>query len=103
MVAYMKTTQDSFIEISKISTHYGEAVCNVLPAFHSITGCDTMSYPYNVGKVKPFKMISKDNSNYSNSFGQKPLNNDMDSSMKFMKTVMYPGNDESFVQTSQNA
>ena len=98
---YMKTARDSFVEISKISSHYGEAVCNILPAFHSITGCDTTSYPYNVGKIKPFKkMISKDKSSYLNSFGQKPLNNNMDSSMKFMQTVMYPGkDDEIFVQT----
>ena len=97
----MKTARDSFVEISKISSHYREAACNILPAFHSITGCDTTSYPYNVGKVKPFKMmISKDNSSNLNSFGQKPLNNDMDSSMSFMQTVMYPGkDDESVVQT----
>ena len=97
----MKTARDSFVEISKISSHYREAACNILPAFHSITGCDTTSYSYNVGKVKPFKMmISKDNSNNLNSFGQKPLNNDMDSSMNFMQTVMYPGkDDENVVQT----
>ena len=88
----MKTARDSFVEISKISSHYGEAVCNILPPFHSITGCDITSYPYNVGRVKPFKkMISKDNSSNLNSFGLKPLNNDMDSSMKFMQTVMYLG------------
>ena len=87
---YMKTARDSFVEISKISSHYGEAVCNILPAFHSITGCDMASHPYNLGKVKLFKkMISKDKSSYLNSFGQKPLNNDMDSSIKFIVLSLY--------------
>ena len=50
---------DSEKYVSKIQTHFGNKVCNVLPAFHSITGCDTISYAMNIGKVKPFKKMIK--------------------------------------------
>ena len=29
-------------------------MCLVFPAYDSITGCDTTSFPYKVGKIKPF-------------------------------------------------
>ena len=32
-----------------------------VPAYHSLTGCDTTSYPYKVGKVKPFKKMVANN------------------------------------------
>lgn len=30
----------------------GSVMCNLLPAFHSLTGCDTTSEPYFIGKKK---------------------------------------------------
>ena len=33
---------------------------SLLPAYHCIAGCDTTSYPANIGKVRPFqKLIEK--------------------------------------------
>jgi hypothetical protein len=30
-----------YVSISKVVEHFGDEVCKVLPAYHSITGCDT--------------------------------------------------------------
>ena len=55
----MNIDSEKYVSINKIQTHFGNKVCNVLPAFHSITGCDTTSYAMNIGKVKPFKKMIK--------------------------------------------
>ena len=34
-------------------------MCQVLPAYHSITGCNTSSFAFGIGKVKPFKKMEK--------------------------------------------
>ena len=34
-------------------------MCEILPAFHSLTGCNTISYPFGFGKIKPFKKMLK--------------------------------------------
>ena len=56
----MKADTNRYIDIKTIVEFYGRDVCLVFPAYHSITGCDTTSFPYKVGKIKPFiKMVKK--------------------------------------------
>ena len=90
------------VQVKKIVSLYGECVCSILPAFHSITGCDTTSYPYNVAKVKPFKKMIKGNtSQYLSSMGMSEISYQQpEDGLKFVKQVLYPGKDnESFVET----
>ena len=49
-----KVDTNRYIDIKTIGEHYGRDVCLVLAAYYSITGCDTTSFPYKVGKIKPF-------------------------------------------------
>ena len=55
----MQTDSERFVSVNSIVNHYGTKICNILPAYHSITGCDTTSYPAHVGKVKQLKMMIK--------------------------------------------
>lgn len=69
--------------------------------FHSMTECDTTSYPYNVGKVKPFKKMIKGNTNqYFSSMGMSKMSYlQLEDSLQFEKQVRYPGKDnESLLQ-----
>lgn len=75
---------------------------NVLPAYHSITGCDTTSYPYKVGKVRPFKkMVEQNKFALLTSMGTLPISfQHLENMFTFMQTVMYPGKDgEDYVET----
>jgi len=74
----------------------------VLPGYHSVTGCDTTSYPYKVGKVKPLKkMITQGKFNLLAPLGKQRLSKqDAEKILSFMQTIMYPGKqDEDFVET----
>ena len=53
----MKTNPGSFVDIEKNCDVFGNGICQVLPGFHSITGCDTTSYPFGVGKMSCFKKM----------------------------------------------
>ena len=53
----MKTNPGSFVDIEKNCNVFGNGICQVLPGFHSITGCDTTSYPFGVGKMSCFKKM----------------------------------------------
>jgi len=44
--SYMKLDKERCVAISKVCKSYGKVICDVLPYYHSITGCDTTSYPY---------------------------------------------------------
>ena len=98
----MRISADRYICVRSISNHYGNNVCNILPAFHSLTGCDTTSHPFGVGKIKPFKKMLK--------LGKECLLEELGTSIgpvgelhdatKFLQTVLYPGkDDEDIVQT----
>lgn len=71
------------------------------PAFHSITGSDTTSYLYNVGKVRPFRKMTKSKTCTSNlliNIGRNPVN--YVDAVKFMQVALYPGKEsESFIET----
>lgn len=99
---YMKIDKDSYVDIGDVCRTYGKEVCDVMPAYHSLTGCDTTSYPFKVGKVKPFKkMVAHNKFSLLSSAGILPSSiQQRDNMLTFMQTVMYPGKeDEDYVET----
>ena len=48
----MKFDNNKYADIGKIQQFYGHDVTASLPTFHAITGCDTTSYFYGIGKTK---------------------------------------------------
>ena len=90
----MKIDGDRFVNISATSNFYGKEVCNTLLAFHSLTGCDTISYPYGCSKVKPYKkMIGQRQCYLIETFGHE-LGGDtetFENAMKFFQTIVYNG------------
>ena len=55
----IKIDHQNFVNVAAIADHIGSEACNILPAFHSITGCETTSFPFRVGKVAPWKKLIK--------------------------------------------
>lgn len=47
------------INCTDLALKLGSKLCQSLPAFHAFTGCDYTAAFYNKGKVKPFKIFSK--------------------------------------------
>ena len=57
-----------YVSVNKLTNHFGVEVCKNLQACHSITVSDTASFPFFIGKIKPFKkMVKKENLIYSHS------------------------------------
>ena len=48
----MMIDKETYVDIQDIRSHFRDEVCEILPAYHSITGCDTTSFPANVGKLR---------------------------------------------------
>ncbi len=97
----MRIDKEKYVYVNNVCNHYGSEVCKALPAYHSITGCDTTSFPFNVGKVKPFKnMVKESNAKLLFKLGENEAVNDTSDAEKFLQTVMYSGKDEeSHVET----
>ncbi len=98
----MNIDQESFVNINAICSHIGSEACNILPAFHSITGCDTTSFPFRVGKVAPWKKLVKTRSyDLLSTFGTRvPSEDSLQAAKEFFQTIMYNGKkDESFIET----
>ena len=55
----MKTNPGTFIDIKTIFNFFGNGICQILPRFHSVTGCDTTSYPFDVRKIRPLKKMCR--------------------------------------------
>ena len=94
----------SYTDISVIYDFLGKDLCEYLLSFHAVTGCDTTSYLFNVGKVRTFrKLLSYPANSYLlKSLEQvQPLSNDdVSDLMKFVQTVMYSGQkEESYLNT----
>ena len=56
---YLKYENDKYADIGKIAEHFGTDISADLPAFHGLTGCDTTSYFFRIGKVRVFKKLIK--------------------------------------------
>ena len=48
---YFKYGNEKYANIGTICAYFGEEICLSLPGFHAITGSDTTSYFYRIGKV----------------------------------------------------
>jgi len=71
---FVKIEKNRYLDIGDICKTYGEEICDALPDYHSVTGYDTTSYPYKVGKVKPLKkMITQGKSNLLAPLGKQRL------------------------------
>lgn len=57
------------INCTDLALKLGPTLCLGLPAFHAFTGCDYTAAFYNKGKVRPFKIFSK-NETYQRTFAQ---------------------------------
>ena len=49
----------TYVNMKSIRGYYGDKFCSVFLAYHSITGCDTTSYPTNIGKIRPLSKMVK--------------------------------------------
>lgn len=47
-----------FIPIHTLKQKLGSLLCSLLPTFHALTGCDTTSGPYFIGKKKAWKVLT---------------------------------------------
>ena len=54
----MEANKDSFVSIRKIYEKFGSTTYLLLPQFHTITVCDTVSYFFNVLKRVAFERTS---------------------------------------------
>ena len=48
-----------FSPIHDIADSFRSAICSILPAFHALTGCDTVSSLFGVGKTIVMKLVKK--------------------------------------------
>ena len=60
----MMIDNTTYVSIKEIRSYYRNEICSVLPTYHIITGCDTTSYPANVGKIKPLQKTINNASTY---------------------------------------
>ncbi len=101
---HMKIDHDKFVDVNKVYTFLGERVSTYLPQLHAITGCDTTSFFYGVGKVKVLKKLNKDDKSllFLNEIGKAEhlSQKGIADAIRFVQTILYNGKiDESLVQT----
>ena len=49
-----------FMNVNSIYSELGETLCKVLPAYHTLSGCDYTASFFKKGKVRPLKLLKKD-------------------------------------------
>ena len=54
-----------FISVHTLTEVLGTDFCNLLPALHALTGCDTMSALYQIGKRKGWKVLKDHTDRYA--------------------------------------
>ena len=101
---YMKYDNDKYVDIGKVFVYLGINMTENLLKFHSLTGCDSTSYFYRVGKIKLWKKLLKnpEKIHLIDSLGlTKDLSiNDVENCQKFIQTVMYNGKEqEGYIET----
>ena len=101
---FMEIDHQKHVDIGKACSYLGEEVSLRLPQFHAITGCNTTSFFFGVGKVKVLKKLIKDSSKYAllDSIGKTSslTENAHAETLKFIQTVLYSGKEEeTLVQT----
>ena len=53
----MKIDSERYVSVTSLKLCFREIMCSVLPTYYCIKGCDTESYPANIGKVRPFQKL----------------------------------------------
>ena len=101
---YMKIGEKKFVNVRKIVQHLGKEISLKLPRIHVITGCDTTSYLYSVGKMKVFNKCLKRSEvvNCLEGLGKNAsfASENFEDVMKFIQTICYSGKpSESLVET----
>jgi len=94
---YKKIDKERYVDLGDVCRTYGKEVCDVMPAYHSLT-----QPPYKVGKVKPFKkMVTHNKFSLLSSAGILLSSlQQRENMLTFMQTLMYPGkDDEDYVET----
>ena len=92
-----------YAKIEHIVKNLGNNACNFLIQYHAISGCDTTSYFYRIGKVIPFKnAVEKGNLYLLKELGtEKSISPEfVESCKEFIRTVLYKGNSyKTYLQT----
>ena len=101
---YLMYEKGVYADISVICQYFGDVLCESILSFHAITGCDTTSYMYRIGKVRVFQKLMKNSdlcALMKNLENENPLTDDEIGDLKrFVQTVMYSGGkSESYVET----
>ena len=90
-------------KIEDIVKNLGNNAFNFLIQYHAISGCDTTSYFYRIGKVIPFKnAVEKGNLYLLKELGtEKSISPEfVESCKEFIRTVLYKGNSyKTYLQT----
>ena len=58
----LKYERNSYANIGTICTYLGNTVSRNILQYHAITGCDTTSFFYKIGKINSFKEVLKKSS-----------------------------------------
>ena len=99
----MKYDSHKYADIQRAYNYLGSNIAEHLLQFYSLTGCDSTSYFYRVGKIKVWKKLMKqtDELKLIESVGKtKHSTEDIENCQKFVQTVMYSGKeDEHYVDT----
>ena len=98
----MKIDHERYVSIKALTDRFGDEMCQALPAYHSITGCDTTSFPFGVGKVKPLKKTKKlGKFQLLSQLGTSRTSvEDIADAKTFFRTCMYAGSEhEEYVRT----
>ena len=103
----LKYDTNSYANVGTACKYLGNTVSGDILQYHAITGCDTTSFFYRIGKISPFKEVLK-NSSYLGSIeclGKNKFlsNTDIENCMTFIQNVLYGGNiNEAYVETRIN-
>ena len=101
---YLKYDHNKYADINTICTFLGPKICLALPAVHAMTGCDTTSYLFKVGKVKVMKKLLNTpcNADLLMDLGKdQSITEEMVQSAKeFLRAILYTGKQkETYIQT----
>lgn len=68
------------MDLTKIHVELGQLICQSLPGFHAITGCDFNPAFFRKGKLTPYKTLKKypENQEAFKNFGNSELIENLD-------------------------
>ena len=99
----MKYANNMFADIESIYNHLGDEVSRCLIQYHALSGCDTTSFFYRLGKTQPFKRaVDTGKINLLAMLGESEKISEecINECKEFIRTVFYKGKaGESYLQT----